>query len=88
MTVPVRTLNRLRPQALSRQRNGMVLCWHPIWTFSDPQYGQHTPDGQRCLMNYCSAFALLGNRRMMAFKLMPLRCDFPGAFARLFTASF
>ena len=36
MTVPVRTLNRLRPQAFWQQRNVMVLCWHPIWTLRDP----------------------------------------------------
>ena len=88
MTVPVRTLNRLRPQAFSRQRNGMVLCWHPIWTFRDPQYGQHSPDGQRCWMNHCSAIASLGNRRKMAFKLTPLRYDLPGALALLIMTSF
>ena len=88
MTVPVRTLKRLRPQACWRQRNGMVLCWHPIWTLRDPQYGQCTPDGQRCLMNHSSAFALLGKRRKRAFKLTPLRCDLPGAFALLVMTSF
>ena len=48
MTVPVLVLNRFA-QILSRQRNGMVLCWQPVCTFNDPECGQHTPLGQRCL---------------------------------------
>ena len=31
----VRTLNRLHPQAFSRQRKGIVLCFAPVCTFTD-----------------------------------------------------
>ena len=36
MIVPVLTLNFL-PHSFSRQRNGIVLCLHPVCTLTEPQ---------------------------------------------------
>ena len=34
---PVLVLNRLQPKVFSLHRNGRVLCFAPVWTFSEPQ---------------------------------------------------
>ena len=57
ITVPVRTLNRRRQV---RQRNGIVLWAHPVWTSIEPHQWQAMPSGQRCSMNHRSAAASSG----------------------------
>ena len=70
ITVPVRTLNRFRQ---SRQRNGMVLWAHPVWTLSDPHQWQAMPSGQRCSTNHRSAAASSGNILNRPASVIPVR---------------
>ena len=58
ITEPVLMLNFL-PQTFARQRNGMVLCLLPVWTFSDP--GSTRPAASAARRTTSSVRNLSGN---------------------------
>ena len=82
MTVPVFGLNRLA-HCFSRHRYGIVACFAPVWTFSEPQCGHATPVGHRRATNQASAVASSGNMRKIWTRLMPSRKLFPGALCAM-----
>ena len=75
IAVPTRTLNRFRQ---SRHRNGMVLCFAPVWTFTLPQCGQAGSLPQRHSVSHLSAAASSGNLRKTSISDSPSRWLLPG----------